>query len=96
VPHRLSQRARRAWIVALARGRARSRRGSPLRQLVRDARCGPRRPGPEAALDRFLADPLAVIPGTSMQFPDLKDPRERALLIAFLKRAEIAPPQPDE
>jgi cytochrome c len=47
----------------------------------------------EAALDRFLADPLAMIPGTTMPFPGLKDARDRADLIAFLKRAERAPPR---
>lgn len=46
----------------------------------------------EAALDRFLADPAAEVPGTSMPFSGLGDPRERADLIAFLRRAEHAPP----
>jgi cytochrome c len=47
----------------------------------------------EAALDRFLSDPAATVPGTSMPFGGLRDARERADLIAFLKRAEIAPPR---
>lgn len=46
-----------------------------------------------AALDRFLADPAAAVPGTSMPFAGLSDPRERADLIAFLRRAEQAPPR---
>lgn len=46
----------------------------------------------EAELDRFLADPRAAVPGTAMPFPGIKDPRERADLISFLRRAEAAPP----
>ncbi len=39
----------------------------------------------EAILDAFLGDPQAMVPGTSMRFPGLKDPAERAALIAYLK-----------
>lgn len=47
----------------------------------------------ETALDRFLAEPAAEVPGTSMPFPGMQNPRERADLIAFLRRAERAPPR---
>ena len=40
-----------------------------------------------AALDRFLADPGAVVPGTSMGYDGVKDPKERADLLAYLERA---------
>lgn len=40
-----------------------------------------------ATLDRFLAAPTKAVPGTSMGFDGVKDPRERADLIAYLKRA---------
>jgi cytochrome c len=36
------------------------------------------------ALDRYLADPEAFVPGTSMSVPPLEDTRERADLIAYL------------
>ena len=39
----------------------------------------------EAALDAFLTDPQAAIPGTAMRFPGLADAAERAALIAYLK-----------
>ncbi|HUP98640.1 MAG TPA: c-type cytochrome [Usitatibacter sp.] len=39
------------------------------------------------SLDRFLADPMRAIPGTSMGYDGVKDARERADLIAFLARA---------
>lgn len=37
-------------------------------------------------LDRFLADPEAVAPGTEMGFPGLDDPARRRALIAWLAR----------
>jgi len=40
-----------------------------------------------ATLDRFLAAPTKAVPGTSMGFDGVKDARERADLIAYLKRA---------
>ena len=40
-----------------------------------------------ATLDRFLAAPTKAVPGTSMGFDGVKDPRERADLIAYLKHA---------
>lgn len=45
----------------------------------------------ESLLDRFIADPEAVAPGTSMTFTGMRDPRERADLIAWLwKQSEEA------
>ena len=41
----------------------------------------------EALLDRYIADPEAVAPRTSMNFHGLRDRRERADLIAYLRRA---------
>jgi cytochrome c len=37
-----------------------------------------------AALDRYLTNPRAVIPGTKMPYGGLRDPAERADLIAYL------------
>ncbi len=39
------------------------------------------------ALDKWLADPEALVPGTSMTFPGLRDARSRQDLIAYLKDA---------
>jgi cytochrome c len=44
-----------------------------------------RRWSPEL-LDRFVADPETVAPGTEMTFPGMKNGRERADLLAFLWR----------
>jgi len=41
----------------------------------------------EALLDRYIADPEAVAPKTSMTFTGMRDPRERADLIAYLRNA---------
>ena len=35
-------------------------------------------------LDRFIADPLGVVPGTTMTYAGIKDSRERADLVAYL------------
>lgn len=35
-------------------------------------------------LDRFIADPLKALPGTTMTYAGIKDPAERADLIAYL------------
>jgi cytochrome c2 len=35
-------------------------------------------------LDRYLAGPRQVVPGTAMTYPGLKDPHQRADLIAYL------------
>jgi cytochrome c len=36
-------------------------------------------------LDTYLTDPQAMVPGTKMIFPGIKDPTERANLIAYLE-----------
>jgi cytochrome c len=41
----------------------------------------------EATLDRFLADPQAVVPGTAMNFFGLHNPVERQAVIAYLARS---------
>jgi cytochrome c len=38
-------------------------------------------------LDAFIADPQAVVPGTAMAIPGIKDEKTRIDLIAFLKAA---------
>ncbi len=38
-------------------------------------------------IDRFLANPLAAIPGTSMGYAGVTDARERADLVAYLAQA---------
>jgi cytochrome c len=45
-------------------------------------------------LDRWLADPQAVVPGTLMTYPGLRDARQRADLVAYLKAVATgqAPP----
>ena len=45
----------------------------------------------DKTLDRFLAKPLAVVPGTSMTYDGVRDAGERADLIAYLKRAGTGP-----
>jgi cytochrome c len=48
----------------------------------------------EATLDKWLSDPEAFLPGTSMTFPGLKQSQARQDLIAYLKAASggKAPP----
>jgi cytochrome c len=41
----------------------------------------------DATLDRFLAAPTKVVPGTSMGYAGVDNPRERADLVAYLKAA---------
>jgi cytochrome c len=41
----------------------------------------------EATLERFLAAPLAMVPGSTMTYAGVPDPAERADLIAYLARA---------
>ena len=41
----------------------------------------------ESELDRFLTDAQAAVPQTSMFTPPLRDPADRAALIAYLKGA---------
>ena len=38
-------------------------------------------------LDRFIADPLGSLPGTFMGYAGIRDPEERAQLLAFLEVA---------
>jgi cytochrome c len=45
----------------------------------------------EKTLDRFLARPLAVVPGTSMTYDGVPQARDRADLIAYLRRAASGP-----
>ena len=46
----------------------------------------------EAALDQFVTDPQAVLPGTAMGFFGLDEPQERADLIAYLRQAAAVAP----
>ena len=39
-----------------------------------------------ATLDKFLENPRAVVPGTKMSFAGLKDPLQRAQVIAYIER----------
>jgi len=39
----------------------------------------------QATLDRFLANPMGVVPGTMMVYPGLKDASQRQAVIAYLK-----------
>ncbi|MCC7045603.1 MAG: cytochrome c family protein [Alphaproteobacteria bacterium] len=43
------------------------------------------------SLDRFLENPLKAVPGTKMGYAGVKDPSERADLIAYLERASKDP-----
>lgn len=45
-----------------------------------------------ATLDRWLAKPRALVPGTKMAFPGLSDPEERKAVIAFLRLRSAARP----
>lgn len=45
----------------------------------------------EATLDRFLENPLKAVPGTKMGYAGVKDAKERADLIAYLKAASADP-----
>jgi cytochrome c len=40
-----------------------------------------------AGIDAFIADPRAFLPGTAMSLPPLRDPQERADVIAYLAKA---------
>ena len=42
--------------------------------------------GNEETLDRFLADPLKTVPGTTMTYAGVPDAKDRADLIAYLKQ----------
>lgn len=43
-------------------------------------------------LDRFLQDPLTTVPGTTMGYAGVKNPRDRSDLIAFLESATDGSP----
>lgn len=45
----------------------------------------------EKTLAHFLANPTRAVPGTSMGYAGVPDPRERADLIAYLKAASQGP-----
>jgi cytochrome c len=45
----------------------------------------------ERSLDQFLENPLKTLPGTKMAYAGVKDPQERADLIAYLKQATRDP-----
>lgn len=45
----------------------------------------------EQLLDRFIADPEAVVPGTSMAFAGMRDKAERAVLVDYLRRVRPPP-----
>ena len=40
----------------------------------------------EKTLDRFLADPLKTVPGTTMTYAGVSEPKDRADLIAYLEQ----------
>jgi cytochrome c len=44
----------------------------------------------DKTLDRFLADPMKAVPGTTMGYAGVKDDKERAALIAYLKHASTS------
>lgn len=45
----------------------------------------------EKTLDRFLARPMSVVPGTSMTYDGVPDAQDRADLIAYLRQAGSGP-----
>ncbi|HYD05003.1 MAG TPA: cytochrome c family protein [Reyranella sp.] len=45
----------------------------------------------EETLDRFIENPLKTVPGTKMGYAGIKDPQERADLIAYLRKATRDP-----
>ncbi|HZP93768.1 MAG TPA: cytochrome c family protein [Burkholderiales bacterium] len=45
----------------------------------------------ESTLDRFLANPMKMVPGTAMGYAGIADRQERADLIAYLERAAASP-----
>lgn len=51
-----------------------------------------------STLDRFLADPLGTVPGTTMGYAGVPDSHERRDLIAWLAQASASPscPKPNE
>jgi cytochrome c len=45
----------------------------------------------EKTLDHFLENPMKAVPGTKMGYAGIKDPQERADLIAYLAKATRDP-----
>jgi cytochrome c len=45
----------------------------------------------EKSLDRFLADPLKTVPGTTMTYAGVQDAKERADLVAYLMQQNASP-----
>lgn len=45
----------------------------------------------DKTLDRFLAKPMAVVPGTSMTYDGVPDAQDRTDLIAYLRKAGTGP-----
>jgi cytochrome c len=45
----------------------------------------------EKTLDRFLAKPMKVVPGTAMTYDGVPDAKDRADLIAYLRKANDGP-----
>ncbi len=45
----------------------------------------------DATIDHFIENPMKVVPGTKMGYAGVKDPQERADLIAYLKKATADP-----
>ncbi len=45
----------------------------------------------DKSLDRFLAAPMEAVPGTRMTYDGVKDPKDRADLIAYLKQVNQSP-----
>ena len=45
----------------------------------------------EQSLDRFLAAPMRVVPGTTMTYAGVANRRERADLIAYLRQVDQTP-----
>ena len=45
----------------------------------------------DKTLDRFLANPLQAVPGTTMGYAGVADAKERADLIAYLEQANQSP-----
>jgi cytochrome c len=45
----------------------------------------------EATLDRFLANPMAAVPGTAMGYAGVVDRKERSDLVAYLRQVNESP-----
>lgn len=67
--------------------RAGSVPGFAYSQAMKDARLT----WDEKTLDLFLAQPLKVVPGTTMTYDGVPSPKDRADLIAYLRHANETP-----